>query len=100
LKAGEARAKGFDARASQAKAAADADGNSSTRYGVQRMSCRVLGAVKSSMRNLVMTLLIAVTLASCAGVEIGPVDHSCHLDPYDSQGSGCEHSPFRGAWRP
>jgi hypothetical protein len=49
------------------------------------------------MRNLVMTLLIAVTLASCAGVEIGPIDHSCHLDPYDSQGWGCEHSPFRGA---
>jgi hypothetical protein len=56
--------------------------------------------MKSSMRELVMTLLIAAALASCAGVEIGPVDHSCHLDPYDSQGSGCEHPPFRGAWRP
>jgi hypothetical protein len=33
-------------------------------------------------------------------VEIGLADHSCHLDPYDSQGSGCEHSPIRGAWRP
>jgi hypothetical protein len=69
-------------------------------HGVRRIPLRVLGPMKSSMRELVMTLLIATALASCAGVEIGPVDHSCHLDPYDSQGSGCEHPPFRGAWRP
>jgi hypothetical protein len=52
------------------------------------------------MRKLTMIFAIAAALAGCAPGEIGEVDHSCHLNPYDSQGSGCEHHQFRGAWRP
>jgi len=57
------------------------------------------GAMAARLRRLATCLAVAAALAGCAG-EIGPVDHSCHLNPYDSQGSGCEHNQFRGAWRP
>jgi hypothetical protein len=43
------------------------------------------------MRKLMMALMIAATMAGCAGGANGPVDHSCHTNPQDSQGSGCEH---------
>lgn len=36
-----------------------------------------------------MTVAVAMLLAGCAG-PIGDVDHSCHVNPYDEQGSGCE----------
>lgn len=55
----------------------------------------------SDMRKLIMILATAATLLSGCTGEIGEVDHSCHLNPYDSQGSGCEHHRlFRGAFRP
>jgi hypothetical protein len=43
------------------------------------------------MRKLMLALMIAATVAGCAGGVSGPVDHSCHTNPQDSQGSGCEH---------
>jgi hypothetical protein len=43
------------------------------------------------MRILIMVLAVAGVLAGCAPGEVGDVDHSCHTNPYDSQGSGCEH---------
>jgi hypothetical protein len=44
------------------------------------------------MRHLTMILLVAGVLAACNGVVIGPVDHSCHVNPQFDQGSGCsEH---------
>jgi hypothetical protein len=44
------------------------------------------------MRYLTMILLVAGVLAACDGVAIGPVDHSCHINPQYNQGSGCsEH---------
>jgi hypothetical protein len=48
-----------------------------------------------SMCKLMMILAVAALLAGCTG-EIGEVDHSCHVNPYDSQGSGCEHHHLRG----
>jgi len=54
-------------------------------------------AAEPSMRIFLMTLVIAAAVASCApdGTtlvgETGGVDHSCHSNPKDSQGSGCDH---------
>jgi len=44
------------------------------------------------MRNFAAILLVAGILAACSGVVIGPVDHSCAVNPQFNQGSGCgEH---------
>jgi hypothetical protein len=43
------------------------------------------------MRRLIVVLAMAAALAGCAPGAIGEVDHSCHTNPWDSQGSGCEH---------
>jgi hypothetical protein len=40
------------------------------------------------MRRLIVVLAMVAALAGCAP---GEVDHSCHTNPWDSQGSGCEH---------
>jgi hypothetical protein len=37
-----------------------------------------------------LMLLTAATLAGCSG-EVGDVDHSCPVNSYQEQGSGCEH---------
>ena len=60
------------------------------------LSRRRHGETVFDMRKLTMIFAIAAALAGCTG----EVDHSCHLNPYDSQGSGCEHHQFRGAFRP
>ena len=52
-------------------------------------------ATTADLRKLVLTVAIAAAVASCAG----PVDHSCHTNPQDSQGSGCEHHRFGGPGR-
>lgn len=49
----------------------------------------VYGTMVLSMRKLTRILAVAALLAGCTG-EIGPVDHSCHVNPYDELGSGCE----------
>jgi hypothetical protein len=42
------------------------------------------------MRRLAAMLLVAVLLAACGDVVIGPVDHSCPDKPWKgSDGSGC-----------
>ena len=46
------------------------------------------------MRILLVVLALAGVLAGCTRGEIGDVDHSCHTNPIDSQGSGCEHHQF------
>jgi hypothetical protein len=47
------------------------------------------------MRYVAMILLVAGALAACSGVAIGPVDHTCHVNPSMGQDSGCErHSRF------
>jgi hypothetical protein len=43
------------------------------------------------MRILLMVLGLVGVLAGCAHGELGDVDHSCHANPIQSQGSGCEH---------
>jgi hypothetical protein len=43
------------------------------------------------MRMLVLTILIAATLAACGNVPIGPVNHSCLGNPQrGALGSGCD----------
>jgi len=45
------------------------------------------------MRYLTLWLLIAATLAACGDVAIGPVDHSCPVNPMrgsGASGSGCD----------
>jgi hypothetical protein len=45
----------------------------------------------SGMRTIVLTILIAVTLAACGNIPIGPVDHSCLGNPQRGiLGSGCD----------
>ena len=44
-------------------------------------------------RSFVLVVAAALAVAACtggAGIPIGPVDHSCHVNPSDkSLGSGC-----------
>jgi hypothetical protein len=54
----------------------------------------------AGMRGLVAVLAIVVWLAGCAAGEIGEVDHSCHVNPYDELGSGCAHIRPRAARLP
>jgi len=43
------------------------------------------------MRTIILTILIAVTLAACGNIPIGPVDHSCPGNPQRGiLGSGCD----------
>ena len=42
-----------------------------------------------AMRAFILTLLIAVTLSACGDVVIGPVDHSCPVNPARGLDSGC-----------
>jgi hypothetical protein len=43
------------------------------------------------MRRLILTIIIAATLSACGNVAIGPVDHSCHVNPQRGiLGSGCD----------
>jgi hypothetical protein len=44
------------------------------------------------MRYLTLCLLIAAALAACGPLVIGPVDHSCAVNPTRGQGgSGCDN---------
>jgi hypothetical protein len=43
-----------------------------------------------------LMLIIAVSLAACGDVAIGPVDHECHSNPALSQGSGCDRRRLLG----
>jgi hypothetical protein len=43
------------------------------------------------MRTIILTILLAVTLAACGDIPIGPVDHSCPGNPQRGiLGSGCD----------
>jgi len=43
------------------------------------------------MKYLILVLLITASLSACEGVVIGPVDHSCAVNPSKGQGgSGCD----------
>ena len=41
------------------------------------------------MRLFVFAVFIAGALATCEGIEIKPVDHSCPTNPQIRSGSGC-----------
>jgi hypothetical protein len=43
----------------------------------------------ANMRKLMSILAITAALVGCAPGEIGEVDHSCHVNPYDELGSSC-----------
>jgi len=41
--------------------------------------------------SFVLAVAIPLTMAACtggAGLDIGPVDHSCHVNPQEAQGQG------------
>jgi hypothetical protein len=46
--------------------------------------------------RFILAVAVPLAMAACtggAGLDIGPVDHSCHANPvrgYDSGGSGCD----------
>jgi hypothetical protein len=43
------------------------------------------------MRQIILGLLLAATLAACGNVAITPVDHSCAVNPTrGGDGSGCD----------
>jgi hypothetical protein len=42
------------------------------------------------MRRLALMLIVAASLSACATAIIGPVDHSCAVNPVKGQGSGCD----------
>jgi hypothetical protein len=42
------------------------------------------------MRHCAILLMLAVFLAACNGIAIGPVNHACVGSPMRSQGSGCD----------
>jgi hypothetical protein len=47
------------------------------------------------IRPLVLTLAVAIALASCADLVVGPVDHSCPTKPWKGpDAGGC--GPARG----
>jgi hypothetical protein len=42
------------------------------------------------VRGTLVTLIVTAALSACANVEIGPVDHSCHVNPQRGRlDSGC-----------
>ena len=45
------------------------------------------------MLKVVWAILIAVAIAACNRVPIGPVEHDCPINPAKSSGSGCEVPP-------
>jgi hypothetical protein len=46
-------------------------------------------AIVAGMRNLAFMFIIAA-LSACGDIVIGPVDHSCHVNPSkEALGSGC-----------
>jgi len=48
------------------------------------------------MRTLLLVALIAAALSACGDVPIGPVDHSCHVNPMRGVlGSGCDRGGNR-----
>jgi hypothetical protein len=48
------------------------------------------GYGRGILRRLILMLIIAVCVSACGKVDIGPVDHECHVNPATSQGSGCD----------
>jgi len=44
--------------------------------------------------RITVALIVAVALSACGAVAIGPVDHECHSNPAQSQGSGCDRRRF------
>jgi hypothetical protein len=50
----------------------------------------------SPMRMLILSLLLAATLAACGDIPIGPVDHSCLGNPQrGALDSGCDRGGLR-----
>jgi hypothetical protein len=48
------------------------------------------------MRTLILSVLLAATLAACGNVPIGPVDHSCLGNPQrGALDSGCDRGGHR-----
>ena len=45
----------------------------------------------TTLGAFVLAVAIPLTMAACTGggLDIGPVDHSCHVNPQEGQGSGC-----------
>jgi hypothetical protein len=69
-------------------------------HGRERAPRRVrplIAAMVVNMCKLMTILPLSAALAGCASAEIGDVDHSCHVNPYDELGSGCAHLRPRDA---
>jgi hypothetical protein len=46
-----------------------------------------------AMRQMLLALLVGAALTACGNVAIGPVDHSCAVNPTrGGDGSGCDRS--------
>lgn len=46
-----------------------------------------------AMRQMLLALLVGAALTACGNVAIGPVDHSCTVNPTrGGDGSGCDRS--------
>ena len=46
-----------------------------------------------AMRQMLLALLVGAALTACGNVAIGPVDHSCVVNPTrGGDGSGCDRS--------
>jgi hypothetical protein len=46
----------------------------------------------TTLGSFVLAIAIPLAMAACSGgdgLAIGPVDHSCHINPQEGQGSGC-----------
>jgi hypothetical protein len=46
----------------------------------------------TTLGSFVLAVAIPLTMAACTGgdgLAIGPVDHSCHVNPQQGDGSGC-----------
>lgn len=55
------------------------------------MICPELACIYCGMRQIILGLLLAASLAACGNVAIGPVDHSCAVNPgRGGDGSGCD----------
>ena len=49
--------------------------------------------IYSAMRQMLLALLVGAALTACGNVAIGPVDHSCVVNPTrGGDGSGCDRS--------
>jgi hypothetical protein len=55
--------------------------------------CPEMHFIYCAMRQMLLALLVGAALTACGNVAIGPVDHSCTVNPTrGGDGSGCDRS--------